>query len=65
MQNNTLDRVRRALAKYDDAVERAEQARLALVLELRKHDMATGCRGTSIDGARKLIDWQAKQGEAA
>ena len=65
MANNPLDRVRRALAKYDDAVARAEQSRLALVHELRSYDMATGCRGTQIDGARQLLDWHEKTGAAA
>ena len=62
---NPLHRVRRALAKYDDAVARAEQSRHTLVDELRRFDEVTGYRGTQIGDARQLLDWHEKTGVAA
>lgn len=65
MPNNPLDRVRRALAKYDADVERVECSRHTLVDELRRFDEVTGYRGTQIGDARQLLDWHDKTEVAA
>lgn len=65
MASDPLERVRRDLARYDDAMERAQRQREKLLDMLREYEKASGCRCLSIEAARQLIDWTDKMERAA